>query len=275
MEVAEVNGTEIAYEVHGDGEPLVLVCGTGQKADSWPLLGMIDEPVGAGYQVISFDNRGMAPSGCPEGRYSVEMMAEDTIGLIEHLGLGEVRIAGISLGGFITFQVARSRPDLVKGAACIAGLVGGSKYVQMLSEARVAAVLQGRELPARLDGLLAMPTTFAPGTLQDDAAVELLTSTMEAVFGEWSGPGRAGQYEADTDWIKRPDDWQEEALAETVVPLLVVAHEFDLFFPPALLAKKAERLPKGEFLEIKGCGHAGVEDIAAHRDAALKFFATL
>jgi pimeloyl-ACP methyl ester carboxylesterase len=102
-----------------------------------------------------------------------------------------------------------------------------------------------------------------------------MTSTMDAVFGEWSGPGRKGQYEADTDWIRRPEDWQEEALAETVVPILVVAHEFDLFFPPAFLARRAERLPKGEFLEIKGCGHAGIEDIAAHREAALKFFATL
>jgi 3-oxoadipate enol-lactonase len=275
MAVARVNGTEIAYEVHGDGEPMVLVCGTGQRADSWALLGMIDEPVAAGYQVISFDNRGMAPSGCPEGRYTVEMMAKDTVGLIEHLGLTGVRMAGISLGGFITFQVARSRPDLVKGAACIAGLVGGSKYVQMLSEARVAALIEGVELPATLDALLAMPTTFTPKTLQDDVMVELMTSTMDAVFGQWSGPGRTGQYEADTDWIRRPEKWQEEALAETNVPLLVVAHEFDLFFPPALLARAAERLPQGEFLEIKGCGHAGVEDIPAHREAALKFFGTL
>jgi pimeloyl-ACP methyl ester carboxylesterase len=55
----------------------------------------------------------------------------------------------------------------------------------------------------------------------------------------------------------------------------VVAHEFDLFFPPTLLAWGAERLPAGEFLEIRGCGHAGVEDIPAHREAAMKFFATL
>ena len=147
--------------------------------------------------------------------------------------------------------------------------------MQLLSEARVAAVAEGRELPAALDGLLAMPTTFAPKTLQDDGVVELMTAAMDSVFGEWSGPGRTGQYEADTEWIRRPDPWQDAALAETTVPLLVVAHEFDLFFPPALLARKAEKLPKGEFLEIKGCGHAGMEDIGGHREAVLKFFGTL
>ena len=105
--------------------------------------------------------------------------------------------------------------------------------------------------------------------------VEVMTSMMGSVSGAWSGPGRRGQYEADTEWIRHSVPWQEQALAETTVPVLVVAHEFDLFFPPALLAWGAERLPAGQFLEIKGCGHAGVEDIGAHREAAMKFFASV
>jgi pimeloyl-ACP methyl ester carboxylesterase len=273
--MAAVNGIDIAYEVHGEGEPLVLVCGTGQRADSWSFLGMVSEPVEQGYQVITFDNRGMTPSGCPEGPYTVEMMAEDTIGLIEHLGLSQVRVAGISLGGFITFQVARTRPDLVRAAVCIAGLVGGSRYVQMLTDARVDALRQGCDMPGALDAMLSLPGTFAPATLQNDAVVDAMTSMMDSVFGTWSGPGRQGQYEADTDWIRHPPAWQEQALAETTVPLLVMAHEFDLFFPPSLLAWGAQRLPAGQFLEIAGCGHAGVEDIGAHREAAMKFFASI
>jgi pimeloyl-ACP methyl ester carboxylesterase len=274
MPTAAVNGTEIAYEVHGEGEPLVLVCGTGQRADSWSFLGMVDQPVAQGYQVITFDNRGMAPSGCPTGPYTVEMMADDCVGLIEHLGLSAVRIAGISLGGFITFQVARRRPDIVRAAVCMAGLVGGSRYVQLLTRARVDAMRAGRDIPEALDALLSMPGTFAPATLQNDGVVELMTSMMDSVFGEWSGPGRQGQYEADTDWLGRDEGWQAQALAETTVPVLVVAHEFDLFFPPALLARGAQRLPAGQFHMIPGCGHAGVEDIGAHRDVALKFFAS-
>ena len=168
-----MNGTEIAYEVHGEGEPLVLVCGTGQRADSWSFLGMVDQPVAQGYQVITFDNRGMAPSGCPTGPYTVEMMADDCVGLIEHLGLS---------------------------AVCMAGLVGGSRYVQLLTRARVDAMRAGRDIPEALDALLSMPGTFAPATLQNDGVVELMTSMMDSVFGEWSGPGRQGQYEADTDW---------------------------------------------------------------------------
>jgi pimeloyl-ACP methyl ester carboxylesterase len=275
MPTAAVNGIDVSYEIHGEGEPIVLVCGTGQRADSWSFLGMVTEPVEQGYQVITFDNRGMAPTSCPTGPYSVEMMAADTVGLIEHLGLSDVRVAGISLGGFITFQVARSRPDLVRGAVCIAGLVGGSRYVQMLTDARVEALRDGHEMPAALDAMLSLPGTFAPATLQNDAVVDAMTSMMGSVFGEWSGPGRQGQYEADTEWIRHPTEWQEQALAETTVPLLVMAHEFDLFFPPSRLQWGADKLPAGQFLEIPGCGHAGVEDIGAHREAAMKFFAAL
>jgi 3-oxoadipate enol-lactonase len=275
MAVVEVNGVEIAYDVHGEGAPIVLVCGTGQRADSWSLLGMVAEPVAQGYQVITFDNRGMAPSGCPPGKYTVEMMAQDTVGLIEHLGLSEVRIAGISLGGFITFQVARSRPDLVRAAVCIAGLVGGSRYVRMLTDARVESLRQGVEIPAALDALLSLPGTFAPATLQNDAAVEAMTAMMASTSGGWSGPGRRGQYEADTAWIRHSQQWQEQALAETTVPVLVMAHEFDLFFPPALLSWAAQRLAAGQFLEIGGCGHSGVEDIAGHVEAALTFFGSV
>ncbi len=170
--------------------------------------------------------------------------------------------------------MARSRPDLVRSAVCIAGLVGGSRYVQMLTDARVEALREGRDIPAVLDALLSLPGTFAPATLQNDAVVDVMTSMMGPVFGDWKGPGRRGQYEADTDWIRRSAEWQKKALAETTVPILVMAHEFDLFFPPALLAAAAERLPAGRFLEIAGCGHAGIEDIGGHRDAAMKFFAT-
>ena len=106
MADAEVNGTRLAYEVHGSGAPLVLVCGTGQRADSWTLMGTVAEAVGDGYQVVTFDNRGMPPSDAPPPPYTVEQMADDTIGLIEHLGLRDVGVAGISLGGFITFEVA-------------------------------------------------------------------------------------------------------------------------------------------------------------------------
>jgi pimeloyl-ACP methyl ester carboxylesterase len=75
--------------------------------------------------------------------------------------------------------------------------------------------------------------------------------------------------------MSRPKEWQAQALAETTVPVLVIAHEFDVVIPPAVLRWGAELLPAGRYVEIAGCGHAGVENIPAHREAMSKFFAGL
>jgi len=275
MADAEVNGTRLTYEVHGSGAPLVLVCGTGQRADSWALMGTVGEATDDGYQVITFDNRGMPPSATPPGPYTVEQMADDTIGLIEHLGLRDVLVAGISLGGFITFEVAHRRPDLVKGAVCIAGLVGGSSYARLFIRDWLDALAEGFEMPPRLGFTLGMPAIMAPATIQDGAFVDMIAGLPPGALMDWRGPGRVGQYQADDDWMARSKEWQEQALRETTVPVLVIAHELDIIHTPALLRWGAERLPAGEYIEIAGCAHGGTEGQPARREAMHTFFATL
>src|SRR5437660_5654733 len=99
MPEAHVNGVTLAYEVHGEGEPVVLVCATGQRAFTWQLF-QVPALIAAGYQVVIFDNRGMPPSGVTPPPYSVSHLVDDVAGLIEHLGLASCRVAGFSLGAF-------------------------------------------------------------------------------------------------------------------------------------------------------------------------------
>ena len=72
------------------------------------LPGLVD----AGYRVITFDNRGMAPSDAPPAPYTVAEMADDTAALIEHLGLAPCHVAGYSLGAWIVETLAADRPEL-------------------------------------------------------------------------------------------------------------------------------------------------------------------
>src|SRR6266516_1106926 len=112
----DVNGVSIAYEMTGDGEPVVLGCG--QPAIAWQLE-QVPALVAAGYQVVTFDNRGMAPSSSPPAPYSIDDMVGDTLGLIDHLGLGPVRMAGYSMGGWVAETMAIHHADTVRGAALI------------------------------------------------------------------------------------------------------------------------------------------------------------
>jgi len=60
-----VGGVTLDYEVRGEGEPVLLIAGCGQPAAAWHLS-LVPALVAAGYQVATFDNRGLAPSSSPE-----------------------------------------------------------------------------------------------------------------------------------------------------------------------------------------------------------------
>src|SRR5919204_157242 len=85
----------IAYDVFGQGDPILLLCGCGQPAFAWQF-GLVPPLTAAGYQVVTFDNRGVAPSSSPPAPYAVDDMVADTLGLLDHLGLRSVRVAGYS-----------------------------------------------------------------------------------------------------------------------------------------------------------------------------------
>ncbi len=130
-------------------------------------------------------------------------------------------------------------------------------------------------MPPRLGFTLGMPAIMAASTLQDRALVDMIAALPPGTLMDWRGPGRVGQYEADNDWMARSTEWQEQALRETTVPVLVIDHELDILQPPALLRWGAERLPAGHYVEIAGCAHGGTEGRPARREAMNKFFAAL
>ncbi|SCE34759.1 hypothetical protein GA0115253_104525 [Streptomyces sp. Termitarium-T10T-6] len=87
MPSAPLNGIDVVFDDSGgDGEPVVLVNGTGATRTAWrahqtPAL------VAAGYRVIAPDNRGIPPNALPPGGITLEAMAADLAALIEHLAL--------------------------------------------------------------------------------------------------------------------------------------------------------------------------------------------
>jgi 3-oxoadipate enol-lactonase len=98
-----VNGVELYYEVSGSGAPLVVLGGLGLDVSE---LGRLTGPLSQQFLVIAIDNRGTGRSAKPPGPYSVEQMAADAAGLLDHLGLSRAHLAGLSLGGRIAMALA-------------------------------------------------------------------------------------------------------------------------------------------------------------------------
>jgi pimeloyl-ACP methyl ester carboxylesterase len=255
------NGIRIAYSIQGDGDPVVLVAGTAMPAALWGI-GMVPRFLDAGFQVVTFENRGMPPTDAPEGPYSVAQMGDDTIGLIEGLGLSRVRLMGLSLGGLITQDVARRRPDLVRAAVFWAGVGNFSLFGRELMRGYVHQLRLG-EMADELVRADTLRDFLPPSDLQLDEVVRPLLELLIQQMQPWGNPGRLGQYEADLTWSEV--DHQEE-LRAIAVPCLAVAHEHDVYFPPRLVEVAAKTIPHCEYVRIANANHnafAQAEEISA------------
>jgi len=110
MPKAKVNGININYRVEGQGEPLIMIMGFTADRTAWMFQTRIFKKH---YRVITFDNRGVGKSDKPIGPYSTKMMADDTIGLMDHLGIEKTHILGVSMGGMIAQELAINYPARV------------------------------------------------------------------------------------------------------------------------------------------------------------------
>ena len=111
MPYVKVNDIQMYYEIHGDGEPLVLIVGLGTDISEWD--GII-RWLANKYKVLAFDNRGAGRTDKPDIHYSIEMMADDTAWLMQALGIEQAHILGISMGGRIALALALRHPKSIK-----------------------------------------------------------------------------------------------------------------------------------------------------------------
>lgn len=142
---APVGGIEIAYETFGDpADPaILLVMGLGAQMIAWPeeLCELLAE---AGHHVIRFDNRDAglsthldlpAPSLADllrrrEPPYTVSDMADDALGLLDHLEVDRAHVVGASMGGFISQTLALARPDRVRSLSLVMTSTGSRRVGQ-------------------------------------------------------------------------------------------------------------------------------------------------
>lgn len=110
MPIANVNNINIYYEVHGEGEPLLLIAGLASDSQSWQF---VINNISQHFQTIVFDNRGVGRSDNPPPPYTISSMAEDAIALLDHLKIQSTHILGHSLGGYIAQHIGINYPERV------------------------------------------------------------------------------------------------------------------------------------------------------------------
>ncbi|HLI08199.1 MAG TPA: alpha/beta hydrolase [Ktedonobacteraceae bacterium] len=126
MPIVRVNDINMYYEIHGEGEPVTLIAGL--NSDHTLYRGILPH-LAARYQVILFDNRGVGQTDKPDIPYTIEMMAADTAGLLQVLGIERAHILGTSMGGRIAVALALQHPQQAKSLILVSTVVKSLKQV--------------------------------------------------------------------------------------------------------------------------------------------------
>ncbi|MFX1380764.1 MAG: alpha/beta fold hydrolase, partial [Promethearchaeota archaeon] len=111
MPSVKINDINIYYEIHGEGDPFVLIRGLSSSLNSWPpySIGQFSKH----FKIIIFDNRGAGKTDIPHGKYSAKMMADDAIGLMDALDIKKTYLLGFSMGGCIAQEMVLNYPNRI------------------------------------------------------------------------------------------------------------------------------------------------------------------
>lgn len=110
MPSVKVNNIELYYEVHGEGDPMILISGLAGDSQSWQFA---INTFSNHFKTVIFDNRGVGRSDAPAPPYTIEEMASDVIGLMDFMHISSAHIIGHSMGGYIAQQIAIQYPERV------------------------------------------------------------------------------------------------------------------------------------------------------------------
>src|SRR3954468_305128 len=267
MHVQKTNtgSVTIAYETFGESgrPPVLLVMGLGAQMVGWHRD--FCETLADGRQVVRFDNRDVGESQWLEGNvalaacaagdtssavYTLEDMADDTVGLLDALGLESAHVVGASMGGMVAQTLAIRHPERVRSLTSIMSTTGEPGIAQP-TEAATAALMSppATSREEAIERALEVNAVIgSPGYRRNEQ--DIRDRAAQAWDRGINPAGFARQLAA----IYASGD-RTEALRALEVPTLVVHGEDDPLVPVAAGRATAAAIPGAELWVVPGMGH--------------------
>ncbi|MCX7750276.1 MAG: alpha/beta hydrolase [Candidatus Bipolaricaulota bacterium] len=244
MPHARVHGATLYYETHGwegDADVVALLNGVLMSTAGWAAQ---IRPVSARYRLLLHDGRGMWKSEHPPGPYSLELHADDLVGLLDHLGVERAHLAGISYGAEIALTCALRHPDRVASLFLSSAVACPDPLLRAQIESWAAAA--EREDPELLWHLV-FAASFSRRWIEEHPG------EREAGARRYASLDFRAAAELFRAFLRY--DVSEE-LGRVRVPTLVLVGEEDALKPPRHAEALARGIRGAEFLVVPGAGHA-------------------
>jgi pimeloyl-ACP methyl ester carboxylesterase len=272
-QIARANGIEICYEIFGEpsAEPMLLIMGLGAQMIHWDD-DFCWQLAARGFRVIRFDNRDIGKSSKMTGGkritlteflkmrflkipvaapYKLRDMADDTIGLMDTLGIQSAHVVGLSMGGMIAQELAISFPQRVRSLTSIMSTTGNPKVPPPTREA--SAVLMAPPPATKEEFFVRFAQTWKVlrvGSFPQDEALD--PTRAERTYARGLNPAGVGrQLRAILASGSR-----KQRLAAVKAPTLVIHGTVDPLVHPAGGKDTAASIPGAKLLMIEGMGHA-------------------
>jgi len=261
MPTSDIGGARIHYQDTGSGREVVLLL------HAFPLhSGMWARQIAAlapRYRVIAPDYPGLGKSPPRPEPSTMEVLAEEVVGLLGAARVDRAAVVGLSMGGYLSFELYRRYPSLFRALA----------LCDTRASADTPEGAAGRETFAKNaieKGLHWVADEMTPKLLKpqpDPAAVR----EVRALIGQGTPAGVAA---AQRGMAKRPDSFP--TLAQISCPTLVVVGAEDTLTPPADAEKMAAAVKGAKLVQIPGAGHlANIETPEALNKALLDFLGSV
>lgn len=240
---AVINGIIIGYDDEGTGDVIVLVHGHPFDRTMWQP--QVEHLSATGWRVIAADLRGYGESTVVPGITPLSVFAEDIIGLLDHLGVDEFVLGGLSMGGQIVLECRRLFGERIRG------LVLADTFAQ-------AETPQGRvtrnDMADRLlrEGMSGYATEVLAKMVAPHN-IEALPDVAAHVSRMMHNAPPEGAAAALRGRAERPD--YTDLLGTITVPTLVVVGSDDEFTPVPDAEYMHERVPGSALVVVDGAAH--------------------
>ena len=245
---AEYRGCRLAWERRGSGPPIVFIQGVGVHGRGWtPQV----DALSAGYDCLTFDNRGMGlsqPVGAP---VTVAQMAADTAFLLDHLGWGSCHVVGHSLGGPVALELALTSPERVRSLSLLCTVARGRDATRLTGR-MLRLGLRSRIGTRRMRRRAFLEIVMPPGSVPADE-VDALAARLEPLFGH----DLADQPPIAMTQLAALRAWDGTARLREItgIPTLVVSATYDPIAPPEHGRALAAGIAGARFVEIPDASH--------------------
>ncbi len=261
----EINDINIYYEIHGEGEPILLIEGLGYSSWMWfkQIPAFFKE-----YKVIVFDNRGVGNTDKPDSRYTIEMMADDAAGLLKTLGLDSAHILGVSMGGFIAQEMVLRYPDMAKSLVLVSTSFGGRDSMPRGSSLWNSFIKLWGLMPGVLEfsGKGSIPMINSFGLTHE----KKIRYGLSLAFTPEYFKNHAKEVDRIVEWrLNNPQPsyaWKHQLMAginfdtadrvcQIKTTTLVVTGSEDRVVPSEISMRLTERIPNSRLITLEGTGH--------------------